>query len=194
MLHLLIGLPTMIACLVVQAAFTFWVPAAAQNTMTAGDPWRPTEGRMVWKLTLALGLMAVCVSIHTAGITCALRWLRATPPAPSLWRGTRLLIRLAAWIILLHLVAIITWGLCYTWTGALSGVQTAVYFSAVTYTTTGYGDLTLPEAWRLVGAVEALTGILMCGLSTGFFFAVMSRLYQVRDQSAQPSRSASEPS
>ena len=149
---------------------------------------------MVWKLTLALGLMAVCVSIHTAGVTCALRWLGATPPAPSLWRGTRLLIRLAAWIILLHLVAIITWGLCYTWTGALSGVQTAVYFSAVTYTTTGYGDLTLPEAWRLVGAVEALTGILLCGLSTGFFVAAMSRLYQERDQSAQPSRSASEPS
>ena len=149
---------------------------------------------MVWKLTLALGLMAVSVSIHTAGVTCALRWLRAPPPVPSLWRGTRLLIRLAAWIILLHLVAIIIWGLCYTWTGALPGVQTAVYFSAVTYTTTGYGDLTLPEAWRLVGAVEALTGVLMCGLSTGFFFAVMSHLYQVWDQSAQPSRSASEPS
>ena len=150
---------------------------------------------MVVKLTLALGLMAVCVALHTAGVTCALRWLRRrVQPAPNLWPGTRLLIELAAWIILLHLVAIIIWGLCYTWTGALPGVQTAVYFSAVTYTTTGYGDLTLPEAWRLVGAVEALTGVLMCGLSTGFFFAVMSHLYQVWDQSAQPSRSASEPS
>jgi hypothetical protein len=36
--------------------------------------------------------------------------------------------------------------LCYAWTGAIHGVQTAVYFSAVTYTTTGYGDLTLPAA------------------------------------------------
>ena len=149
---------------------------------------------MVWKLTLALGLMAVCVRIHTAGVASGLGWLRATRPVPSLWRGTRLLIRLAAWIILLHLVAILTWGLCYTWTGALPDIQTAVYFSAVTYTTTGYGDLTLPEPWRLVGGVEALTGILMCGLSTGFFVAVMSRLYQVWDQSAQPSRSTSEPS
>src|SRR5438045_4126708 len=39
----------------------------------------------------------------------------------------------------------------------------AVYFSAVTYTTTGYGDVVLPAEWRLDGAVEALTGILMCG-------------------------------
>jgi hypothetical protein len=48
----------------------------------------------------------------------------------------------------------------------------------VTYTTTGYGDLVLPPEWRLVGGIEALTGILMCGLSTGFFFAVVGRVYQ----------------
>ena len=134
---------------------------------------------MVLKLTLALCLMAVCVVIHTAGVTRALRWLRRrAQPAPNLWPGTRLLIWLAAWLILLHLGEITTWGLCYAWTGAMNGVQTALYFSAVTYTTTGYGDLILPEEWRLVGAVESLTGILMCGLSTGFFFAVLSRLSQ----------------
>ena len=57
-------------------------------------------------------------------------------------------------------------------------LQTAMYFSAVTYTTTGYGDVVLPESWRLIGAVEALTGILMCGWSTGFFFAVVTRLLE----------------
>ena len=150
---------------------------------------------MVLKLTLALCLMAVCVVIHTAGVTRALCWLRRhAQPAPSLWPGTWLLILLAAWIILLHLVEITTWGLFYAWTGAMNSVQTAVYFSAVTYTTTGYGDLILPAEWRLVGAVEALTGILMCGLSTGFFFAVLSRLYQAPDQIAHTSQSSSEPS
>jgi hypothetical protein len=57
-------------------------------------------------------------------------------------------------------------------------LRTSVYFSAVTYTTTGYGDLVLPNEWRLVGAIEALSGILMCGWSTGFFFAIVSRLSQ----------------
>ena len=56
-------------------------------------------------------------------------------------------------------------------------LQSALYFSAVTYTTTGYGDLVLAQEWRLVGAIEALTGILMCGWSTGFFFAAASRMF-----------------
>lgn len=58
--------------------------------------------------------------------------------------------------------------------------QSALYFSAITYTTTGYGDFVLPPEWRLVGGVEALTGILMCGWSTGFFFAIVNRLYERR--------------
>jgi hypothetical protein len=47
----------------------------------------------------------------------------------------------------------------------------------VTYTTTGYGDLVLPIEFRLIGGVEALTGILMCGWSTGFIFAMVSRMF-----------------
>ena len=66
------------------------------------------------KLSLALGLMAVCVALHTAGVTGALRWLRRrTPSAPLRGPETCLLMGLAAWIILLHLVEIIIWGLCY---------------------------------------------------------------------------------
>jgi hypothetical protein len=54
----------------------------------------------------------------------------------------------------------------------------------VTYTTTGYGDLVLPIDWRLVGGVEALTGILMCGWSTAFFMAIVTRMYEPRLKAA----------
>jgi hypothetical protein len=75
-----------------------------------------------------------------------------------------------------HLVEIAIWACFYQWKGAMPDLSSALYFSAVTYTTTGYGDLVLPQDWRLVGGVEALTGILMCGWSTGFFFAMVSRM------------------
>jgi hypothetical protein len=87
-------------------------------------------------------------------------------------------------VVFLHLLQILVWAFMYAWRGAMADFTTAAYFSAVTYTTTGYGDLVLPEEWRLVGGVEALTGILMCGLSTGMFFAVFSDIFGLNQKSA----------
>jgi hypothetical protein len=133
---------------------------------------------MFSKLALAWGLLAVSVAIHACGVTAAVRWLPRHAPTPQhIWPWTWLFIRLAGWIVLLHLIEITIWALFYLWKEALPELQSALYFSAVTYTTTGYGDLVLPREWQLVGAVEALTGILMCGWSTGFFLAVVSRMF-----------------
>ena len=143
---------------------------------------------MIVKLTLALSLMALCVAIHATGVTAALRWLRLQhQSAVKFWQQTRLFIELTAWMILLHLAEIAVWAVTYAAAGVMPGLQSAFYFSTVSYTTTGYGDLVLPEEWRLIGGVEALTGILMCGWSTGFFFAVVSRLYQARGGSLDSS-------
>src|SRR4029077_17956481 len=134
---------------------------------------------MFSQLFIAWALMAVCVVVHATGVTSAVRWLRRPENvAQNFWRGVFLFIRLSGWIVFLHLVEITTWAVLYVWSGAMPDLQSALYFSAVTYTTTGYGDLVLPKDWRLVGAIEALTGILMCGLSTGSFFAVVSRLFK----------------
>ena len=134
---------------------------------------------MISKLLIGWGLMAFCVVVHAIGVSSAMRW-RLNPAIAALrfWVGIRLFTRLAGWIVLLHLIEITAWALVYVLTGAMADLQSALYFSAVTYTTTGYGDLVLPQEWRLVGAIEALTGILMCGWSTGFFFAVASRMYR----------------
>ena len=94
---------------------------------------------------------------------------------PATW----MLICVAGWTILMHLLQIIIWGFFYAWKHGMPDLMSAFYFSAVTYTTTGYGDLVLPKQWHLVGGVEALTGILMCGLSTGLFFAVFTKVFSL---------------
>jgi Ion channel len=48
--------------------------------------------------------------------------------------------------------------------------ESAFYLFGVTYATIEYGDLLLPKPWRMLGPVEGLTGILMCGLSAGLFW------------------------
>jgi hypothetical protein len=134
---------------------------------------------MLLQLLIGLGLMALCVVIHATGVITAVWWFRRSAAAArTFWLATWLFVRLATWIVLLHLVEIMAWALVYDWSAAMPDVASALYFSAVTYTTTGYGDLLLPQDWRLVGAIEAVTGILMCGWSTGFFFAVVNRMYR----------------
>jgi len=139
---------------------------------------------MLLKLLIAWLVMALCVAVHGIGLTTALRWVksRATRLDGRFWSANWMLIDVAGWAILLHLAAISFWASLYAWTQAMPDLQSAFYFSAVTYTTTGYGDLVLPKEWRLAGGVEALTGILMCGLSTGFFFAVLSKAFEPRSR------------
>ena len=139
---------------------------------------------MFWKLFIAWVLMALCVVVHAMGMTVALRLLdkMIVRMGVRFWLSTWLLVRVAGWAILLHLVEIALWAFFYTWKEALPDMTTALYFSAMTYTTTGYGDVVLPAAWRLVGGVEALTGILMCGWSAAFFFAVVDQTNEARQK------------
>jgi Ion channel len=59
----------------------------------------------------------------------------------------------------------------------MPGFDMALYFSAVTYATIGYGDVVPPENWRLLASMEGLIGILMCAWSGGFIFAIVTRLH-----------------
>jgi hypothetical protein len=134
------------------------------------------------ELLAAWCLLALTVTIHAAGLTAVLRGVLASPALPNtrLWPVTWRLIRFAWWLILIHLAEIGVWALFFWWQECLPDAESSFYFSGVTYTTVGYGDLVRPKKWRLLGPVEGLTGILMCGLSTGFFFAVVSKLFGAR--------------
>jgi hypothetical protein len=143
---------------------------------------------MLSRLLIAWSLTALCVIVHAMGMTTLLRWknLWVAQINGRYWFSTWLLIRTAGWIILLHLIEITFWAFFYAWRDAFPDLVSALYFSAVTYTTTGYGDLVLPQEWRLVGGVEALTGILMCGWSAAVFFTVVNRMNEARSKTEQP--------
>ena len=142
---------------------------------------------MPWKILIACVLVAITVAVHAVGLAVLLRALmrsHALPPT-RFWPITWLLIRVTWSLILIHLAEITVWGMFYFWQHCLPDAESAFYFAGVTYTTVGYGDLVLPKPWRMLGPVEGLTGILMCGLSTGFFFAVVSKVFGARSE-AEP--------
>ena len=128
-------------------------------------------------------LLSACVlafltmAVHATGIAALLRGLmRSHLLRPKgVLPVSRLLLRMIWWLILLHLAEMAIWGVFYLWRGLVPTAETAFYFSGVTYTTLGHGDLVLARPWRLLAPIEGLMGVLMCGLSTGYFFLILSR-------------------
>ena len=108
----------------------------------------------------------------------------------SAWLNSRLLLRMIWWLVLLHLAEISIWGLFYLWRRCLPNAESAFYFSGSTYTTLGYGDLVMAKPRRMLGPIESLTGVLMCGLSSGYFFVVVSRIHQSHHVKSTASSSA----
>jgi hypothetical protein len=137
---------------------------------------------MLVKVFTACLLVAATVVIHAGGLAALYTSLMKRHAAlpTSFWPMTWLLISVALALLLIHAIEIAVWALFFLWAGLLPDAESAFYFSGVTYATVGYGDLVLPQAWRIFGPIEGLTGILMCGLSTGFFFAILVRVFGAR--------------
>ncbi len=80
-----------------------------------------------------------------------------------------------------HFMVIVLWAIAFLACGAVADFETALYYSAVNYTTLGYGDIVIKDDWwRLLGPTEAVNGILLLGLSTAILFAILSRLFENR--------------
>ena len=138
---------------------------------------------MIAKLLIASCLVATTVIIHAAGLGTVLSHVSRSTVRPEdtrFWPMTWLLIRIAWLLIVIHVFEIAVWALFFWWENCMPDVESSFYFSGITYLTIGSGDLVLPKEWRLFGPIEGLTGILMCGLSTALFFAVVSKRILLR--------------
>ena len=79
--------------------------------------------------------------------------------------------------VVAHFVEIMIWALAYRIAGALQSMEEAIYFSAVTFATIGYGDVTLSGEWRIASALEGVNGILLFGWTTAFLFKLSGMLW-----------------
>ncbi|HJU10245.1 MAG TPA: hypothetical protein VJ728_05180 [Candidatus Binataceae bacterium] len=94
--------------------------------------------------------------------------------------------------ILLHTLESATWGAAYFLLGALADTKSAMLYSLGAMTTYGHTTLRLSPQWQLLGAMEALEGMLLFGLTTAFLFSIFSALSPARREQIQrwPSRRA----
>ncbi|HVN20074.1 MAG TPA: ion channel [Terriglobales bacterium] len=129
-------------------------------------------------------LVTLTILLQCAGMAALIQWIKAQFPNGihqlGLFRSFLLVVRFTSLLVCLHMSEILLWAWFYRWK-FFATLEAAFYFSAANYSTVGAADLLLQPTWRIMGPVESVTGVLMCGLSASFLFAIVTRLIALQD-------------
>lgn len=138
----------------------------------------------VHQLALNLGASTLMVGlttlIHFFGLILLIRIMGRAHVRlrthESAWRQAGMILVVVFGIFALHTAQIWAYALVFLFLGEFRSLEEALYFSTVTFSTVGYGDVTLSVAWRLLGAIEAANGLILIAWSTAFLLSVTARL------------------
>jgi hypothetical protein len=89
--------------------------------------------------------------------------------------NTAAIVLCALFVMFVHTVQVWVWAVTFHLTGALNGFEPSLYFSLVSFTTVGYGDITLGPEWRLLSGIAAANGLLSFGWSTAYMVELVRR-------------------
>ena len=138
---------------------------------------------------IGMFLMAITVLIHAYGSSLWMNYMLATYTRRNGIvvdaKVSRVLLLTAVVLLSLHLLEVFIWASAYRLLVPLSEIdtlETAFYFSLVTFTSLGYGDVTLGPQWRILSGMEALNGVLLVGWTTAFLYAVLQRIWKFSHQ------------
>lgn len=138
---------------------------------------------MITHLAVSTALVVLTVLIHGSGLALFARLLRTevrnerSLHVPAFSRRSMLFtIALVLALFALHGIEIWIYGLFYLWVGAIGNLETAIYYSTISYAGIGYDDRYILASWRLVAGIEGINGLLLLGWSTAFFVTMVARL------------------
>ena len=134
---------------------------------------------LIRQIGTALLLLVLTLWLQCGGIVALITWVRRAVAGGihmlGPFRASVLVVRLTTALIALHGLQVLLWACWYRWL-CFPSWEFAIYFSASSYATVGYGDVVLPSKWQMLGPLESIIGVLMCGLSVSLLFAIATRL------------------
>jgi hypothetical protein len=124
-------------------------------------------------------MVLLTVVIHFIGLLALLRVLRYRGQKfrakESILGRCLLILMVVVGIFAIHTLEVWLYSLVFLTIGALGDFESALYFSTVTFSSLGYGDIVLSSDWRLFGAIEAVNGLILLAWSAAFLISLMSR-------------------
>lgn len=138
---------------------------------------------MIIQLVVSTLMVVITVIIHGGGLAILERVLRGEVqmerahhiPALSL-RAMMFTLGLVLALFVLHGIEIWLYAFLFEALGAVTDLETAVYYSTISYSGIGYDDRYIAAPWRLVAAIEGINGLLLLGWSTAFFVTIVAKL------------------
>lgn len=135
---------------------------------------------MLLNIIIGAILMVATTVIHAGGMMMVLSMIRKRERRVELrlrWRRVYKVGGIVLMMFYISILEVLLWAITYLSLNAIDGFEQAFYFSMVTFTTLGYGDIVLHERWRVLGSFEAANGIIMFGWTTAIVIAVVQRTY-----------------
>jgi hypothetical protein len=141
-----------------------------------------------------LPTMAACLLLQSLLLVVAILFYMRYEPLvnnSSLWSTLLVLSGVMTLLVIGNLAQVGIWALLFRLLGEFSDFNTAFYHSAVNFASLGYGDIVMSGKHKLLGALEAINGVLMIGVSTAVLMAAfqnaMKKAVQAReDLSSKP--------
>lgn len=138
---------------------------------------------LIAQFAVSAVMVVLCVAIHGIGLFSLSRALRTELAverlnriAPLSPRGAVFTLGIVLAMFALHGIEIWAFAFTYMATGAVGGLEEALYFSTISYSTVGFNDTHISQEWRLLGAFESILGVFLLGWSTAFFFRMLGRI------------------
>jgi hypothetical protein len=133
---------------------------------------------------LSVGMIALTIAVHAFGIVALARvseqfWnapFRKAFPISRNLLAISVIAGIGVCLAMLHGIEAMLWALIYLHVDGLNSPAHAVLYSLDSMTTRGASGLALQPRWRMMGAAEAMDGMLLFGISTAFLFAVLQNL------------------
>ncbi|MEM1134004.1 MAG: ion channel [Pseudomonadota bacterium] len=142
-------------------------------------------------IQLLIGSLLICITViievffigmATQFITRNSSWVT---DGRHIWRFMVELVAVVFWLLVALVIAIWMWAVTFLILDIFQTLEKSLYFSIVSFTTLGFGDIIIGQKWRLLSGFSAANGLIMFSLTTAFLIEFITKIrlhYQQGDQ------------
>ena len=133
-------------------------------------------------------MLMLIMLVHAAGVRATSNYVLHRSSVllarPTRWRADLLMSRTVFALLGLHLLEIFAWAASLVYSGLVADWRMAGFFAGNTYTTIGYGSIILPDGWKMLAPIIAISGLFTFGWSGSVLVDLVGRCQKIKDAAA----------